>query len=64
MARLINSDETVQIALPDLAMDDPVRSSEIHETCLLVARGINFVCDDLATKPIAVIITVMGVMLA
>lgn len=57
VSRFVYSHEAVQVALPDLTMNDSVRSGDVDKSCLFVSRGIDFFCDDLAPEPIAVEVT-------
>lgn len=61
VSRFVDPHEAVQVALPDLTMDDSVRSGDVDKACLFVSRGVDFFCDDLAPKPIAVEVTRMRV---
>lgn len=57
MARFINSNKSVQVALSDLSVNDPIRSGEVDKTGLFEARGIDLLCNNLTAKPVAVVVT-------
>lgn len=57
----VDSHETVQVALSDLAVNNSVRSGDIDESCILIPRRVDFFRDDLPTKPVAVEVTAMSI---
>lgn len=54
VARLVNSDKTIQPALSDLPMDNAIRAGDVDKSCLFISRSINFVGDNLTAQPVAV----------
>jgi hypothetical protein len=54
VARLVNADETIQSALSNLSVDNTIGAGYIDKSCLFITWSIDFVGDNLPTKPVAV----------
>lgn len=57
VAGFVDSHKAIQLALPDLSMDNSVGSGNVDKACLFVPWSVDFLCNNLSTEPVAVKVT-------
>lgn len=57
VAGFVDSHEAIQLALPDLSMNNSVGSANVDKACLFVPWGVDLLGDNLSPEPVAVEVT-------